>query len=247
MKQLNYITDKNYYKTVFNNMMEGLIHGRIIFDENKNVVDFILIDMNTNFECILGTTFIKDIYINMLYVLSEVSATGQSKSFEYYDSELNMHYKIDVFRGIKDEFYALFVNVKDLVKGREHEKIYRTLMDDCVDAIVFFDKDKNVIEVNKAAEKLYGYKRSEFIEMNSYDLIAEEEVKYIEMYFSKAMNESMNFEAIHKKKDGTKFQIEFSFNSALLTEQNIVMSIIRDISERKLMKDNWSIWRIMIF
>ena len=238
MEPLNYSKDKNYYKTLFNNMMEGLIHGRMIFDKNKNVVDFIFIETNTTFEGILGTTFIKKIYINMLHALIEVSANKQSKSFEYYDSELDMHYKIDVFRGIKDEFYALFVNIKDLAKGREYEKIYRTLMDDCVDAIIFFDKDKTIIEVNKAAEKLYGYKRSEFIEMNSYDLIAEEDVKNIEKYFSKAMNESMNFEAIHKKKDGTKFQIEASSNSALLSEKNIIMSIIRDISDRKLMMDN---------
>jgi diguanylate cyclase (GGDEF)-like protein/PAS domain S-box-containing protein len=238
MKQPNYVTNKNYYKTLFNNMVEGLIHGKIIFDKNKNVVDFIFIDANKTFEGILGTTFIKEIYANMLYILSEISVTGQPESFEYYNNELNMHYKIDVFRGIKDEFYALFVNVKDLVKGREYEKIYRTLMYDCVEAVIFFDKNKTVIEVNKAAEKLYGYKRSEFIGMNSYDLLPEEEVKNIEMYFSKVMNESMSFEAIHKKKNGTKFQIEISCNSALLTEQNIVMAIIRDISDRKLMLDN---------
>lgn len=238
MEPSDYIKDKNYYKTLFNNMVEGLIHGRMIFDKDKNVVDFIFIDGNKTFEGILGTTFIKNIYINMLHALNEVSINGQAKSFEYYNNELDMHYKIDVFRGIKDEFYALFVNVKDLEKGRKYKKIYRTLMNDCVDVIIFFDKNKNVIEVNKAAEKLYGYKRSEFIGMNFYDLIAEEEVKNIETYFSKAMNESMNFEAIHKKKDGTKFQVEVSSNSALLTEQNIIMAIIRDISERKLMLDN---------
>ena len=238
MEPLDYIKDKDYYKTLFNNMVEGLIHGRMIFDKNKNVVDFIFIDGNKTFEGILGTTFIKNIYINMLRALSEVSVNGQDKSFEYYNNELDMHYKIDVFKGIKDEFYALFVNIKDLVKGREYEKIYRTLMNDCVDAIIFFDKNETVIEVNKAAEKLYGYKRSEFIGMNSYDLIAEEEVKNIEMQFSKMMDESMSFEAIHKKKDGTKFQIEVSSNSALLTEQNIIMAIIRDICERKLMIDN---------
>ena len=77
-----------------------------------------------------------------------------------------MHYKIDVFKGIKDEFYALFVNVKDLEKGQKYKKMYRTLMNDCVDAIIFFDKNETVIEVNKAAEKLYGYKRFEFIGMN---------------------------------------------------------------------------------
>ena len=238
MEPLDYIKDKDYYKTLFNNMVEGLIHGRMIFDKNKNVVDFIFIDGNKTFDGILGTTFIKKIYINMLRALSEVSVNGQDKSFEYYNNELDMHYKIDVFKGIKDEFYALFVNVKDLEKGRKYKKIYRTLMNDCVDAIIFFDKNETVIEVNKAAEKLYGYKRSEFIGMNSYDLIAEEEVKNIEMYFSKAMNESRSFEAIHKKKDGTKFQIEVSSNSALLTEQNIIMAIIRDICERKLMIDN---------
>ena len=238
MEPLDYIKDKDYYKTLFNNMVEGLIHGRMIFDKNKNVVDFIFIDGNKTFDGILGTTFIKKIYINMLRALSEVSVNGQAKSFEYYNNELDMHYKIDVFKGIKDEFYALFVNVKDLEKGRKYKKIYRTLMNDCVDAIIFFDKNETVIEVNKAAEKLYGYKRSEFIGMNSYDLIAEEEVKNIEMYFSKAMNESRSFEAIHKKKDGTKFQIEVSSNSALLTEQNIIMAIIRDICERKLMIDN---------
>lgn len=238
MKPLNYSEDKNYYKTLFSNMRGGLIRGKIIFDENKNIVDLIFIEMNKAFEDTLGTTFIKKIYINMLYILGEVSLTGQSKSFEYYNNELNMHYKIDVFKGIKDEFYALFINVKDLVKGREYEKMYRTLMNDSVDAIIFFDKNKIVIEVNKAAEKLYGYKRSEFIGMNCYDLLAEEEVKNMEAYFSKMMHQSMSFEAIHKKKDGTKFQIEVSCNSALLTQQNIAMAIIRDISERKLMEDN---------
>jgi diguanylate cyclase (GGDEF)-like protein/PAS domain S-box-containing protein len=238
MKQLNYIVDKNYYKTLFSNMGEGLIHGKIIFDENKNIVDFIFIDMNKTFKDILSTTFVKKIYINMLQVLREVSETSQSKSFEYYDSKLNMHYKINIFSCIKDEFYALFVNVKDLVKGREYDKMYRTLIEESIDAIIFFDKNKTVIEVNKAAEKLYGYKRSEFIGMDTYYLLAEEEIKNIEMYFSKVINEGISFEAIHKKKDGTKFQIEVSSNSTLLAERNIVMSIIRDISDRKVMENN---------
>ena len=116
--------------------------------------------------------------------------------------------------------------------------MYRTLMDESIDAIIFLDKNKTVIEVNKAAEKLYGYKRSEFIGMNSHDLLAEEEVKNIEMYFSKEMNETMSFEAIHKKKDGTKFQIEVSSNITSLAEPNMVVNIIRDISDRKLMENN---------
>ena len=39
--------------------------------KNKNVVDFIFIDRNKTFEGILGTTFIKKIYINMLHALTK--------------------------------------------------------------------------------------------------------------------------------------------------------------------------------
>ncbi len=139
---------------------------------------------------------------------------------------------------VVEKLKIFFLYAKGLIKSREYEKMYRTLIDDSVDAIIFLDENKTIIEANKAAEKLYGYKKFEFIGMSHYYLLTEEEVKSSEIYFSKVIKNSLTFEAIHKKKNGNKFHAEVILNSALLNKKSIIMVIVRDVSERKLIESN---------
>lgn len=59
---------------------------------------------------------------------------------------------------------------------RENWKQYRMLFDIERDAIMLIDLvTHNYVEVNRAAERLYGYSREEFLKMRTADVNAEQE------------------------------------------------------------------------
>ncbi len=117
---------------------------------------------------------------------------------------------------------------------RESEEKYKLLVSTMTDAIVVFDAETlQIVEVNRASESLYGFKRAEFLKLNYSDVTAElEESK-------RAIGESLaqGFVSVplrsHKKKDGTIFPAEISVSNFILNGRRVICCVIRDITERK--------------
>jgi diguanylate cyclase (GGDEF)-like protein/PAS domain S-box-containing protein/putative nucleotidyltransferase with HDIG domain len=137
-------------------------------------------------------------------------------------------------------FLLIFTEIKKVNNSKNQIKKlnkrlekYKVLAENSNDAMLFIDKEGNILEVNNAAIKIYGYTYEEFLSISIFDLRHVEKSSNINEQMEKADNEGIIFETIHYLKDGTSIPVEVSSQGTFLGDRRILLSIVRDITERK--------------
>ena len=110
---------------------------------------------------------------------------------------------------------------------------YRFLLDNVRDIILFVETDGRVVEANRAALNAYGFSREELLGKTIFDLRADLSRPVVASQMATAGAEGLLFEAIHRRKDGSVFPVEVSSRGADMDGRRVLLSVIRDISERK--------------
>lgn len=128
---------------------------------------------------------------------------------------------------------------EDITGRREAEAIldrYRILTEDARDIILFIrHSDGRIIEANRAAETAYGYRRDDLLNLTIGDLRAPETLSNLSMRLDEAAEAGVLFETMHQRSDGSVFPVEVSSQATRSIEnETILLSIIRDITERRL-------------
>jgi PAS domain S-box-containing protein len=119
------------------------------------------------------------------------------------------------------------------------EAKFQGLLESAPDGIVVVDTKGNIVIVNSQTEKMFGYPRNELLGKKVEVLVPQKykhsHVGQRDQYISKPRTRPMGAgQALTgQKKDGTEFPVEISL-SPLETEQGtLIMSIIRDITDRR--------------
>jgi PAS domain S-box-containing protein len=131
--------------------------------------------------------------------------------------------------------YLAFRGMARVVREREHEFArYELLCKFAGVAILFIDgSDGKILDVNDAAVELYGFSREEFLALNVSALRApEDRIAQLEMLRG-AEHAVMVYEAVGLRKDGQSVPIECSVRTAMLDGKQIVIGVVRDITERR--------------
>ncbi len=89
------------------------------------------------------------------------------------------------------------------------------------------------LEANAAAVQTYGYSREELLTRTIRDLRARNTLGLTGEQMAQADAGGILFETIHRRKDGTTFPVEVSSQGAMIGGTRTLISIIRDITERK--------------
>ena len=121
---------------------------------------------------------------------------------------------------------------------RESEKKYRELINGMHDTAWVIDFEGKFIDVNDAAVEVLGYSRKELFAMGPHDIdFSLDKQKITDLIKGMRMDEMQLFETIHTTKDGKAIPVEI--NSSLVTYQgkHAILSIARDITERKQMEE----------
>lgn len=120
-----------------------------------------------------------------------------------------------------------------------HEKIlYERLFHRTSDAIVLYNIEDKIIDVNESACRLFGYTREEFLDLSVSDLVPEE----VRLPGSERIKYELRthgrkpFETVDLKKDGTRFFVEVTNTEVDFSESGYIFSIVRDITARKKME-----------
>jgi PAS domain S-box-containing protein len=113
---------------------------------------------------------------------------------------------------------------------RESEERYRQLFDLESDAIFLLDgKTRRFLDVNQSAQRLYGYSREEFLQMQAEEISTEPQK-------TRASIGSGQYRVPirwHRKKDGTVFPAEITANAIEFQGGRVELAAIRDITERQ--------------
>lgn len=98
--------------------------------------------------------------------------------------------------------------------------------------LIISETDGTILKANKAAIDIYGYSCDEIEGMSIYR-IRKEDPKVINSQMDSAIKEGILFETVHYKKDGSEIPVEVSSVGIPGKKQGIILSIVRDITERK--------------
>lgn len=123
---------------------------------------------------------------------------------------------------------------QDLTEQNQREKEYKELIDGMNDSVFVIGFDGKFVEVNKTAVEVLGYSRKELLSMGPEDIDP-----YLTAENIKRMVEGMKtakmqvFETRHRTKHGAVIPVEISSSRLTYGGNPVVLSIVRDITERK--------------
>lgn len=119
------------------------------------------------------------------------------------------------------------------------ESRYRELLESTPDGIVIVNPTGHILIANSQAERLFGYGPGE-MRASPVELLLPERFRpghkgHRSHYFSQPRTRAMGagLELYGLRKDGTEFPVEISLSPLRTEETPLVMSAIRDVSERK--------------
>jgi PAS domain S-box-containing protein len=122
---------------------------------------------------------------------------------------------------------------------RESEGRFRALFENANDAITVYGftpegMPSRFIDLNENMCRLTGYTREELLSMSPLDLDDPGTWEAARDINQKLMNQGdLVFERIHVRKDGQKLPVEISAHVFHLDNQKVILSVVRDITERK--------------
>ncbi len=111
---------------------------------------------------------------------------------------------------------------------------YAHLMEQAGDIILVMDPEGRILEANTQAAVQYGYPVDRLRGMAVAELRAPETRGEIPAQFAEVLaGETVRFETIHRRADGTTFPVEVSTRRVRVGEKAAILSFVRDITERR--------------
>ncbi len=140
----------------------------------------------------------------------------------------------DEIANLDRAFYQMALELRQ----REAQLVkYRLLVEHARDIILFVRRsDGQILEANAAAANAYGYTIEEMAGMNAHDLRTEEAAYKLEAHLEHPDATGPVFETMHRRKNGSMFPVEVAAQSTTIHGEQVVVSIIRDVSERRLVQ-----------
>jgi PAS domain S-box-containing protein len=126
------------------------------------------------------------------------------------------------------------VDITDHKQAEEKIRRYALMATHSRDIILFIRRnDGRIMEANTAAVNAYGYSREELLTLTIQDLREPSTVGVIADQMAEADAHDILFETVHRSKEGATFPVEVSSRGVTIGDDRILISVVRDITERK--------------
>ena len=117
---------------------------------------------------------------------------------------------------------------------RDSEARFRTFVDHATDALFLHDDQSIVLDVNRQACESLGYSRDELIGKHPREFdVGLDEQSMAQVTTRITAGETVTFESLHQRKDGTVFTVEIRARRFQQGENRFRLSLVRDVTERK--------------
>lgn len=163
---------ENKYRKMFQCMQEGIALFSIVRRQEGEPENYCLIDTNPAFDKIFensleraGSYTVYDMLSqnerDKIQKLNEVAVTGEPAKYESYMDRLGKHLSINIYKPEEDKLVVIFTDVTQEKKAEDmvlRQKLsLEALFKNSSDAIVRFDQDHKVIDINERFTDLFGY------------------------------------------------------------------------------------------
>ena len=152
---------------------------------------------------------------------------------------INVKLTITPVKDMEGFITAYVCVLRDVTEIKFSELKYFKLFNEANDPIYIYEQDREgkpskFLDVNEAACRMLGYSRLEMLDKTPYAIAAGSLVCEIDNWFESILNgDGMFAEWIHVTKDGKEIPVEISTKHFMLNDRKMVISIARDLTERK--------------
>lgn len=229
------------YRRIFNSISEAIMVCKI--DHNSGTEKFICINVNDAFVDKFGlkredlldkdifevfTFWDKTVLRKYIYSVLNNKKFRKTKYIDnlrkYFDIELGLHNQ--------DEFFIKFTDMTEMREMKFMVGKYEFLFENARDVILFIDMEGKILKANNTAVEIYGYSKSELLEMKIFDLRYDKN-PFVFNQMDVANETGILFESEHRTKYNQKIPVEISSIGTDINGERILLSIIRDITSRK--------------
>jgi PAS domain S-box-containing protein len=248
-------------RTLIDKMPIGFIYMKKVFDEQKQNIDFEIIQVNKAFENvmqirgedIIGQTIssqfpgIYKIDLNILDIFEKVCVSKTDEKFEFYSSKRDGYYSISVYSPEENYLVALVDNITSRKKAEDEllksQQMLRTILDNIPQKVFWKDRNSIFKGCNIHFAKDLGFERpEEIIGKSDYDLDYEglaDEFISCDRYVMDNDDVLLVDCEKHYKPDGTPYWIRLN-RVPLKDKDNRIFGVIgtyEDISKQKAIEE----------
>jgi PAS domain S-box-containing protein len=234
-------------ESVFSQMIEAFALHEIILNEKGKPVNYRFLDANKAFERMTGLKVadivgktVKEILPGTEEVWIErygqVALTGKPLTFESYHQELDRHYHVVAFSNQKNQFAVIFEDISERKRSEEQIRTLAYAIESVNECVSMTDMDNNILFVNEAFCRTYGYTKDELIGKSITMVRSKSEFfNRNDEILTNSLGGGWSSEIINRKKDGTEFPVHIS--TAVVRDEMekpvALIGIAVDITERK--------------
>ncbi len=239
------------------NLPYAFAYHQMITDSEGKPVDFTFLDVNRAFETMTGLSReqivgnkvtevlpgIEESTFDWIGVYGKVALTGESIHFKQYSEPLARWYEIMAYSDKPGFFAVLFFDITEYKKAEEQltksEERYRALFNQSMEGIYLHDLQGRILDVNDMACAQSGYTREQWRSLTVFDgLSSKSKINLPKDIFTRSWEqwepgERHMLEAEHQRKDGTVYPVEISTGVIRHGDENVVLAIVKDITDRK--------------
>ncbi len=160
-----------------------------------------------------------------------VSKDGRRIPVEIINQLFELNGKLTILSTVRD------ISVRKLAEDalRRSEEKFRTLFNSAGDAVAIFEMNGHFLEVNEAICEQLGYSREELLHMTRMDIDIPENAVVIQKRIEEVQQRgSIISETVYVRRNGTPIQVEVSCQVINYDGSPAILSIARDITNRKI-------------
>jgi len=236
------------YRMLFQEMQNGFAHNEIICDSQGRPINSRYLAINPAFERITGKKAEDVVGKTLLEIFpglepewietfGKVALTGEPAHFEMTASELGVCFEVTAFRPAPNQYACTFSDITESKKAEAAlaEEVVRRgiLVEQSSDGIVVIDHEGKVYEANRRYAEMLGYTPEEILQLHVWDWDTQFTREELLEMIGQVDAAGAHFETLHRRKDGTFYDVEISTNGAMCGGQKLVFCVCRDITERK--------------
>jgi PAS domain S-box-containing protein len=256
------LTDKKRIEEVnrgFDRLIDSSINEIYIFNANN----FRFSEVNKGARENLGYSMSELIKMTPLDIKPEITLTqfqrliaplrkGQKKTVKFQTTHQRKDgslYPVEVYLQLmkigEPVFVAFIMDITDRIAAeqsiQEGQAQYKSLFNQIADPIVIFRQDNyRFLDCNEAAIRIYGYSKQEFKKMTPHDLHPPEDLEKVSKNIDDKTSSKPN-EYYHITKSGKLLSVEIHTQELVYQKRPAWISIIRDISNRKVFEQELKI------
>jgi PAS domain S-box-containing protein len=252
------LANEQSYRLLFETMLEGVAHCKMLFDAEGRPCDFVYLDVNSAFARLTGLhnvigrrvteviPGIRESNPELFEIYGRVALTGRPEKFETELENLGMLLSISVYSTQKDHFVAVFDNITERRRAekvvRDGQEWLRVTLTSIGDAVVTSDAESRITFLNPVAEALTEWKTEEAIGQpvdTVFRIVSEETgeptASIVEVALRERRTVALANHSALVTKSGRQIPIEDSAAPIRDTQGNVVgvVVVFHDVAERR--------------